>query len=177
MAKKKKARKAPRKLAKCAKGKRGAACRRKRRGIGATFFEERMNRLDAEREAAGWTAMQPAPTPAQVEKSKDKAADKGCKAPKGKVCVDASVGRVGKNVRRGCKKSRSTPGTYVCTQAAVKAHASGKNVRAGKYAGKGIHVTSWKRAVNKSNGLFNKGCHYSFRMGRPVCRTKSKRAA
>jgi hypothetical protein len=50
-------------------------------------------------------------------------------------------------------------------------------VRAGHRVGAGLRKTSWKKAINKSNGLFNKGCHYSFKVGRPVCTTKSKRAA
>lgn len=162
-------------MAKRGKNGRKSGKRRSRRGLRGeltsqgSHFAERMSRLDAEREAAGWESM----SPAKVAKSEAKAENRGCRAPKGKVCVGADVAKIGKRLRKGCRPRGK--GNYVCTESALKMHAAGRKVVAGRRAGKGLKVVSWKRAVNKSNGLFNKGCHYSFRLKRPVC--KSKRAA
>lgn len=137
-------------------------------------------RQNMQRVAVGLSPRPCAPTPseAKLTASENRAESKGCKAPKGKVCVDASVGRVKNKVRAGCKKSRSTPGTYICTEAAVKAHASGRvHVRGHRTKHKGYRFASWKEAINKSNGLFKPGCHMDLGRHRPVCKKASRKRA
>jgi hypothetical protein len=175
--------------------KRSTKGTRKRRGRGVgsladMTYEERQRHFrevarqrelaaqhaDAESMLASYQAML---SPAKLAKSEAKAESKGCVAPKGKVCVDASVGRVKNKVRAGCKKSRSTPGAYICTESAVKAHAAGKHrVLGHRTKHKGYRFASWKEAINKSNGIFKPGCHFDLGRHRPVCKKKShKRAA
>lgn len=164
-------------------GKKAGRKRSRRRGLRGelsaqgSHYGERMNRLDAEREAAGWVSMTSAPSPARVAASETRAENRGCKAPKGKVCVDASVAKRGKVLREGCKKGR-VKGTYICTEKALSAHAAGKFRRRAHKAGKGVRTASWKSAVNKLTGQFKPGCAYSFRLRQPICKTKkTKRAA
>ncbi len=111
-------------------------------------------------------------TPTKVAASKKRAAKKGpCKAPKGKVCVDKSVGMIGRVKRRGCIKAKQ-PGVFHCTKSALAQKKAGKNVRVGKRAGSGLKIVGWKAAINTSNNKFKPGCSFSLKLHKPVCKTK-----
>lgn len=117
------------------------------------------------------TAEQAAAHPVSAAKkarSKKAAANKGCKAPKGRVCVGADVAKVGRVMRRGCKPTK-IKGTYVCTQNALKMKAAGKHLKAATHAPKGYKYVSWKKAQHKS-GALKRGCRVFH--GRPVCSKK-----
>lgn len=158
------------KTGRCPKGKRGKACRKRRRGLGdydsanaamqarasSAAVENDCHRNNTMRVSAGLSPRPCGPTPAAVKASKKRAKAEGCKAPKGRVCVDKTVAKIGTSLRKGCKKSK-VPGAYTCTPNALKQKDAGKNVKASKRAPSGFKYVTF-RAGTTADGTTKRGC-------------------
>jgi len=177
----------------CAKGPRGKACRKRRRGAaglgdghlpGATKAEKaaRMARLQAmwsaqnrgEVSRAGLihAPAQAAITAPRVAASEAKALVAGCTAPRGKTCVDKAVGHIkGKGTRAGCVKfkGKGVKNTYVCTNRAVTQQSKGRGYAVGYGVDAGYRFVSMRKAVD-AKGKFKAGCRYQVKAGKAQCK-------
>ena len=126
--------------------------------------------IQAPASAALTTTAKAAISPSNVNASEARAAKKGCVAPRGKVCVDKSVGYIKKaGIRFGCVKAKGIKDTYICTTRAVTQHGKGKHVAQGQESGAGYRFVSMRKAI-AATGKFKAGCKYNIKAGKAACK-------